>query len=283
LKTQTNKPKQNNLITRIISGLIFLGIFLAGIFIHPYLYAFLFTSVMLIAINEMFKFTNTENIKPHKIFAFIFSALFFMILFLAKIEIIEFKYLALLPILLLVPFIIELYKKHEKPILNLATTYFAIIYIAIPISMSNFMVFPKANNHEFSYQLLLGMFLMIWSFDTGAYFTGSAIGKHKLFERISPKKSWEGVFGGYVLSALLSIACYKVFGILEIHEWLTISVIVSTFSIFGDLVESLFKRSVKLKDSGTIMPGHGGMLDRIDSSLFSIPAVVTYLFLTNNL
>jgi len=256
---------------------------MCGIFIHPYLYAALFVTVTIIALNEMFNMTKSENIKPHKIFAFIFSALFFLVIFFAKLEIIQFKYLALFPFFLLIPFIIELYKKHPKPILNLATTFFAIIYIAIPIAISNFMVFPKANNHEFSYQLLLGMFLMIWSSDTGAFFVGSAIGKRKLFERISPKKSWEGVIGGYIFSLLISLAVYKIMGVLQIYEWLTISIIVSTFSIFGDLVESLFKRSVNLKDSGTIMPGHGGMLDRIDSSLFSIPAVVTYLFLTNNL
>jgi len=247
------------------------------------LFAILFVVVMLIATNEMFNMTMIENIKPHKIFMFLFSGLLFAMVFLYKINILEIKYLLLLPFLSLIPFIIELYRKNTKSIMNLAVSFFSIIYIAVPISLANFLVFPKVSNFQYSYQLLLGMFIMIWTADSGAYFTGSAFGKRKLFERISPKKSWEGAIGGYILSVLVSIAVYKLFGILDVYHWIIMSLIVSTFSIFGDLVESLFKRSVNIKDSGTIMPGHGGMLDRIDSTLFAIPAVSAYLFFTDNL
>jgi phosphatidate cytidylyltransferase len=198
---------------------------------------------------------------------------------LYKSNLIDIKYLIISPALLLLPLIFELYRKKENPLINIAYTSLAIVYITIPFSLMNFLVFPKINNYEYSYQLIFGLFFLIWTFDSGAYFTGSLIGKHKLFKRISPKKTWEGVIGGYIFSIGMSYIMFLIFGTLKIHEWLIVSFIISTTSIFGDLAESMLKRSFNIKDSGKIMPGHGGILDRIDSSLFSVPVVVIYLFL----
>jgi len=235
---------------------------------------------MVIAIIEFFNFGKVEKFSPHKIYTIIVSVLFFTYIFLFKNNILDIKYLVLSPALFLIPMIFELFKKSENPLINLGYTSLAVIYITLPFSLLNFLVFPKINNNEFSYQLIFGLFWLIWTFDSGAYFAGSAFGKHKLFERISPKKTWEGVIGGFIASFGMSYVMYLVFGTLKIHEWLIVSFIISTTSIFGDLVESMLKRNFNIKDSGKIMPGHGGILDRIDSSLFSIPFVVIYLFLS---
>lgn len=248
---------------------------------HQILFAILFQTVMVIAIIEFFNFGKSENFLPHKIFVIIISVLFFTFIHLFKSNLIELKFIIVFPALLLIPMIIELYKKSDKALINIAYTLMAIVYIAIPFSLMNFLAFPKVNNSEYSYQLIFGLFFLIWTFDSGAYFAGSALGKHKLFERISPKKTWEGLIGGYLFSIGMSYVMFLIFGTLNLTDWLVVSVIISTASTFGDLVESMLKRNFNIKDSGKIMPGHGGILDRIDSSLFSIPFVVIYLFLTN--
>ena len=130
-------------------------------------------------------------------------------------------------------------------------------------------------------RLLLGLFIFIWLYDTGAYCVGVLLGRHRLFERISPKKSWEGVIGGVAFSVLGAFASHhwfnEFFQVPDLMTWVGLSVVVAVFATFGDLVESLIKRTVGVKDSGNIMPGHGGILDRIDSLLLVAPAVLIYL------
>jgi phosphatidate cytidylyltransferase len=256
-----------------------MSFFLAGIFIHHILFAFIFQIFMTIAVLEFYNFGKSYELKPSKFFGVVISVLFFTLIHLYLAGYVELKYLILAPAIFLIPMIQELFRKSEKPILNLAVTYFGIIYVAIPISFLNFLVLPKVTNYEFTYKLILGLFMLIWVCDIGAYFIGSKFGKRKLFERVSPKKSWEGAIGGFLFSLAFSYLCYILFGTLSIVEWLIVSVIITVASIFGDLAESMLKRSINLKDSGTIMPGHGGILDRIDSSLFAIPFVIVFLFL----
>ena len=132
-------------------------------------------------------------------------------------------------------------------------------------------------------RLLLGLFIFIWLYDTGAYCVGMLLGRHRLFERISPKKSWEGVIGGVMLCVAGAYATYywfdEFFQVPDLTTWVGMSVVVAVFATFGDLVESLIKRTVGVKDSGNILPGHGGILDRIDSLLLVVPAVFIYLML----
>lgn len=272
---------KDNLIKRILSAIVFLVIFSLGIFVHEILFVVFFQIIMTIAIIEFFNFGKQKNFKPYKIFGILFSILFFTYIYLFKNNIVDLKYIILLPAILLLPMIFELYKKESKTIENISVTILAIIYIVLPFSLLNFLVFPKVNDYQYTYKLIFGLFFLIWTFDSGAYFSGSLFGKHKLFERISPKKTWEGVIGGYLVSIGISYVIFLIFKILTPIDWIIISIIVSTLSIFGDLVESHLKRYFNLKDSGKIMPGHGGILDRIDSSLFAIPFVVIYLFLQN--
>ena len=182
-------------------------------------------------------------------------------------------------------FVSELYTKANDPINNWAYTMLGQMYIALPLSMINVLAFRQADNQIYFYHLLpLSVFIFLWTNDTGAYCSGSLFGKHKLFPRISPAKSWEGSIGGGILVLLVA----ALIGYLEtqstaptnltIPQWLGLGLVVVVFGTWGDLVESLFKRTLGIKDSGNILPGHGGMLDRFDSSLMAIPASVVYLY-----
>lgn len=173
----------------------------------------------------------------------------------------------------------ELYLRAENPLRNLAHSMLSQIYIGIPMAL---MVWLGINMNP---NVILAIFLFLWINDTGAFLIGSWLGRHRLFERISPKKSWEGFFGGLIFSigaAALFCGCFREFFGIETQPhiwliWIGFGIVVSVFGTWGDLVESLMKRTLKVKDSGTLIPGHGGILDRIDSLLVAMPAAVVYL------
>lgn len=183
-------------------------------------------------------------------------------------------------------FISELYTQNENAVNDWAYTMLGQMYIALPLSTINVLAFNAATDGSinFNYIIPLSVFIFLWTNDTGAYCTGSLFGKHKLFPRISPAKSWEGSIGGavfvlisaYIIGMLTGADAGKSY--LDIPQWLGLGLIVVVFGTWGDLVESLFKRTLGIKDSGTILPGHGGMLDRFDSSLMAMPAAVVYLY-----
>jgi phosphatidate cytidylyltransferase len=173
--------------------------------------------------------------------------------------------------------IVQLYRPQQNAVHSLERSFFSLGYVAFPVSLLNCIMSITAP------RLLLGMFMFIWLYDTGAYCVGVLIGRHRLFERISPKKSWEGVIGGVLASVAGAYVTHRwfdeFFQVPELTTWLGLSVVVAVFATFGDLVESLIKRTVGVKDSGHILPGHGGILDRIDSLLLVAPAVLIYMLL----
>jgi phosphatidate cytidylyltransferase len=195
------------------------------------------------------------------------------------------SFLYLIP-LALITMVIELFRKKEKPFDSLAHTFMAVIYIAVPFSLFPFSAYSRTgldsllahNGITFSPGVVVGFFLLLWANDTGAYLTGVAIGRHRLMERISPKKSWEGFFGGLLLSVFGAWLLSGWFGVVDTTLWMIAAVIISVAGTFGDLVESMLKRSLGVKDSGSVMPGHGGFLDRFDSALLSFPLL--YLFIS---
>ena len=182
----------------------------------------------------------------------------------------------------------ELYLKQTNPINNWAYTMLSQMYIALPFSMINVLAFRSTpdGNVTFEWLLPLSLFIFLWTNDTGAYCSGSLLGRHKLFPRISPGKSWEGSIGGAVFVMIAAAIIYflnvgQTDGLvagMPLWQWLGLGLVVVVFGTWGDLVESLFKRTLGIKDSGNILPGHGGMLDRFDSSLMAIPAAVVYLY-----
>jgi len=158
------------------------------------------------------------------------------------------------------------------------------VYIVLPLTLCNGLVFPSSEGHfmdperKYVPDLLLGFFILLWVNDTFAYLTGIMFGKHRLFERISPKKSWEGFFGGLICTVALSLLVAQLFPIiLPWYHWMAVAAIIVVFGVYGDLIESLLKRNLKIKDSGHFLPGHGGILDRFDSVLVSAPMVYFYL------
>ena len=183
-------------------------------------------------------------------------------------------------------FISGLYTKSSDSVNDWAYTMLSQMYIALPLSTINVIAFRQAADglNYYYYLLPLSIFIFLWTNDTGAYCTGSLFGKHKLFPRISPAKSWEGSIGGGILVLIVASVMYFIesqgenLSGLNLIEWLGLGLVVVVFGTWGDLVESLLKRTLGIKDSGNILPGHGGILDRIDSSLMAIPASVVYLY-----
>jgi len=235
----------------------------------------LFASVCLvfniIAILEFQKF-NLTQIKTNTL-QLLGSILLFGLFHFSFMGLLEYKWLLLTPTLPILIFSFALYKKDSDVFKELFFDLAGYIYITVPLIILNYLNIGL--NEEYSMVVLL-VFIMVWANDSFAYLSGMLLGKNKLFERITPKKTWEGFFGGLIATVLLSWFLFQYSGFESLLSWLILGVVVSVISVFGDFVESMFKRAAGLKDSGKIIPGHGGILDRIDSVLFVFPVVFVY-------
>ena len=281
--------KMKNLITRSITGVIFVAA-VVTCFLRPEAMIFLFALVTGLTVWEYTGIVNNlENVAVNRFLSTVAAVYFFLAMagFCSGIV----PSAVFIPYLLTVVymFISELYTKAPNPINNWAYTMLSQMYIALPFSMINVLAFRGAGDAViYNYLLPLSIFIFLWTNDTGAYLSGSLFGKHKLFPRVSPGKSWEGSIGGgfLVLAVAAFLGWYENSGIHEgavelamsIPQWMGLGLVVVFFGTWGDLVESLFKRTIGIKDSGNILPGHGGMLDRFDSSLMAIPAAVVYIY-----
>ena len=177
-------------------------------------------------------------------------------------------------VLLGVIYISELYRKSPNPFENIAYTIVGVFYVAMPFALLHFATFSQG---KFSYQIASGIFFLLWASDSGAYFAGKAFGKNKLFPRISPGKTWEGFIGGGVASLAIAVVLSFYFIDLPLWKWACLSVIIVITGTYGDLIESMLKRSLFVKDSSTLIPGHGGILDRFDGLLMAAPFVAFFL------
>lgn len=264
-----------NLAFRTISGIIYVALIIFSLAFNKYSFLVFFIFLSSVMVLELSKGFNTlSGINISGITLVVLNAIIFLSFFFTSDQNLK-TYLFFMIIPILVIPLIELLKDNENPILNGALSFFILIYIGLPFGLSNTLYF--GNDSTKAYEILLGIFILNWSNDTFAYITGMLFGRHKLFERISPKKSWEGFFGGAIFSVIAAIILSKFFYVLPPQNWVGIALIVTVFGTFGDLVESMLKRQMKLKDIGSIMPGHGGLLDRNDSFLFVVPAVCLYL------
>jgi phosphatidate cytidylyltransferase len=268
----------NKLVTRTITGIVLVLVMLTAIIASPYSYALLFLIILIVGITEYSNLFKDSEVKPNIALSYGISVVIFAISFLIAQRILGANYLFSVFPMILVVIAAELYRNKGKPLENIAATIFSITYLAMPLALINFLVFPEIlPGNSYSPKILIALFSLIWIYDSGAYLVGVSIGKHRLFERISPKKSWEGAIGG----TLIAIAAgYFIAGFIPeiktIH-WIAISILTVVSSTFGDLSESMLKRYFGIKDSGTILPGHGGVLDRFDSLFFAVPVVVMYL------
>lgn len=276
---------KNNFILRAITGFIFVMILVGCIIGGPISFTILFCVITALSINEFATIIGQNNEIQINRRICILAGIF---MFLA------FGYIGLVPrrnevfipylLLLLYIFISELYMKKKNPVHNWAYSMMSQVYIALPFSLLNILAYYSLDGQTVSGYtpiLPLSIFIFNWVNDTGAYCTGMLFGKHRLFERISPKKSWEGSIGGGVFSILAAWGMSYFFPFMSLGVWIGLGLTVVVFGTWGDLTESLLKRSLGIKDSGNILPGHGGMLDRFDSTLMAVPAAVIYLYIVS--
>lgn len=280
--------KKKNLIVRTITGVLFVAC-MVSCFLNPRAMVFLFAIITGLSIWEYCGLVNSlEDVTVNRFITTIAGVYLFLAVAGYRTGVVG-NFIVFVPYLLTVVylFISELYTGNKNAIHDWAYTMLSQMYIALPFSMINILAFENSafdGQVHFDTLLPLSVFIFLWTNDTGAYCSGSLFGKHKLFPRISPGKSWEGSIGGgiFVLIAAGIIGYIANSGdathALNIPEWMGLGLVVVFFGTWGDLVESLFKRTLGVKDSGNILPGHGGMLDRFDSSLMAIPAAVIYLY-----
>jgi len=266
----------NNFLKRTLSGFVFVVLVIGSIWWQSYSFLAFFVVVAALAVREFHKHTNLQtDISVNVKYAVLGSIILFISSYLHAAAIIRYPIFSVYGLFVVFVFISEFYLRKSNPIHNWAYFILGQAFIALPFSLLNFVAFID----EATYKplILIAVFVTIWVNDTGAYLVGITFGKHRLFERVSPKKSWEGFFGG-ALAALGSGYVFSLF-IPEISwvQWLIFSEIVVVFGTFGDLIESLMKRTVHIKDSGNIIPGHGGVLDRFDSMLLAAPVIFIYL------
>ena len=279
--------KLTNMIVRAFTGVLFVTI-MVTCFFQPIAMVFLFALITCLSLWEYSGLVNNiEDVTINRFISTVAGVYLFLAISAVNSGFVQTN-AVFMPYLLTIIylFVSELYTKNKNAVHDLSYTMLGQMYIALPLSMINVLAFRTATdgNIHFYYLLPLSVFIFLWTSDTGAYCVGSLFGKHKLFPRISPAKSWEGSIGGgtlvLVAAFLVSILdqSYGNLSGLNTLQWLGLGLVTTVFGTWGDLVESLIKRTLGIKDSGTILPGHGGMLDRFDSSLLAIPASAVYIY-----
>ncbi len=263
---------------RILTGLVFLVIVIGGIWLNPYTLASLFYVVGVLGMLEYYSLAKIGGIHPQTTLGVITGTALYVTIELVKLQVAGIRILSLSIPFFIAIFIYELYRKRPDPFTNIAHTIISIIYVMAPLALLNVFTFEEIIV-EYKPGVVLGFFVMLWLNDTGAFVFGKLLGRTKLFPRISPNKTWEGTIGGGLaaLTGAVFIASYT--NEISLLNWIVLAVIIVVSASFGDLVESLLKRSLKVKDSSNILPGHGGILDRFDGVLLASPIAFTYLML----
>ena len=276
-----------NLLQRTVTGILFVAVLVGCILGGFASFGVLFMLIAVLAVREFCTLVNTqEGVSVNTPICMLAAVALFLC----------FLYYGLIPgetgifipylVLVLYLMVSELYKKKSNPLHNWAYAMMSQLYVALPFALLNVLAFSTGVTTEegditvigFNPILPLSIFIFTWLNDTGAYCSGMLFGKHKLFERISPKKTWEGSVGGGVFAVMASVVLAHYFTFLALPVWIGLALVVVLFGTWGDLCESLLKRTLGIKDSGNILPGHGGWLDRFDSSMMAIPAAVVYLY-----
>lgn len=274
---------KNNFIQRAVTGVLFVIVLVGCILYSPLSFGILFTIISVLSVHEFAQLVSkSSEVSINKTITALGGAYLFLALmsFCTQQSVGARVFLPYLGLLLYM-MITELYLKKKNPTGNWAYSMLSQLYVALPFALLNVLAFQNSSETgsvTYNPILPLSIFVFIWLSDTGAYCVGSLIGKHRLFERISPKKSWEGSIGGGIFSIASSLGFAHFFPFMPGWQWVGLAIVVIIFGTWGDLTESLMKRQLGIKDSGNILPGHGGMLDRFDSALMAIPAAVVYLY-----
>jgi phosphatidate cytidylyltransferase len=266
----------SNLLTRAITGLFFVSVLIGAILWGEYALAVLMGITTFLGLLEFYKITADEELEVQKIYGVFLGMASYLLVCLVALDILPLNILVLVMPLITLSFVIELYRKKNKPFTNLSYKLLGLLYISLPLAFLTCFGFLNLQD-EYTYEPVLGFFILIWMNDTMAYLTGMTIGKRLLFERISPKKTWEGTIGGALFTLLIAYVLSSYFLSIILVDWLFMASVIVTFGSLGDLIESMLKRSLQIKDSGNILPGHGGILDRFDAVFISSPIITSYL------
>ncbi|HIA05383.1 MAG TPA: phosphatidate cytidylyltransferase [Flavobacteriales bacterium] len=271
----------SNMVTRALTGSLIVATILGGIYYDRSSFVGLFFVITTFGLWEFYTLAEKGGMAPQKLLGTIAGAAFFVISSMYILRMIPLVYLLVIMPLMFLILIAELYRKSESPLVNISITLSGIFYLSIPMVLLSYLSYPPAyglrDNYDYNPNILIGFFLILWTNDTFAYLVGKTLGKRKLFESVSPQKTWEGSFGGAVFSIVLAYFLVRFFPELRKRDWLVVAGIIVLFSNLGDLIQSKFKRSVYVKDSGTVLPGHGGILDRFDGVYLAAPFVYTYI------
>ena len=273
-----------NFILRTISGAVYVALIISAILLldnSPIAFTILMSAFIALGMNEIYTMTRKEVCESWLIMArdMLGGIGLFISLYYMSIEDTssQGKWLIVTAMYMVARSIVQLYRPKQNAVHSLMRSYFGIVYVALPLAMLNSIIALT------SARTLLAIFCFIWINDTGAFLSGVTLGRHKIFKRVSPKKSWEGFFGGVLLCVGAAWASHTwlndFFQCPTLDVWVGLSVVVALAGTFGDFVESLLKRTLDVKDSGNLIPGHGGILDRIDSLLLVAPAALIYLAL----
>ena len=267
--------------TRAITGFVFVLVMLAAFFFGPYLFIGFFSLLGLLCLAEFYGLIKTTGIHPQQINGLVLGGIICAAATSFWLDASFTRYFSALIVLFgVLIFYAELYRKSNKPFPQIAFTFLGVVYTLLPFVFFMAMAFLQKT---FDYHLPLGFVLLLWTNDTFAYLSGRQFGKNKLFERHSPKKTWEGFVGGIIASVIVAFVLSSYFQQVSTFHWIIVSLIISIFGTMSDLVESMLKRSINVKDSGSVLPGHGGLLDRFDGLLLAAPLVFIYLYLFSTL
>jgi phosphatidate cytidylyltransferase len=276
MRSRFNINNYSNLGQRAITAFVGALVIIVGSVYSDWAYFLIFASILGFSQMEFYKLSGLDGMLPLKSFGTFMGLMIFCLTFMIQKEHLRTEFLYLIFPIVSLTFFIKLYKKTDKkPFTGVAFTFLGIFYVAVPFSLLNLAVFSV--DAVYNYEILIGCLLILWATDTGAYFAGTRFGKTKLFERVSPKKSWEGFLGGAFSAILVAFILTRYFHAIEDWKWLVIAGIIIIAGTYGDLIESLFKRSIEIKDSGKVLPGHGGFMDRFDGLLLSAPFITAFL------
>lgn len=278
----------SNFWARTFTGLFMVFILLAAMAISYWFLAAIFFVVALLGLSEYYSLCARGQAYPQKSAGMILGGVLYSgVIVAGRLRLPEVGIhpvaIAVIPAILAIflPFILEIFRNRQNPLVNVAVTVTGIFYIALPLSLLSLLNGEEALRYRGLPILLTGFFILTWFYDTGAYLFGKQFWKRRFFERISPKKTWEGTIAGTIVALLTAAGIHALFPAIGRADWLAAALLIVVFGTLGDLAESLFKRSLEMKDSGSLLPGHGGILDRFDTILVSIPFVLLYFYLRN--
>ena len=277
------QKKKSNLVQRALTGTVYVAVIVSSIYYGGWYLHILFGLLVLLTLQEFTALFKKSEFAPN----FILSPIIGLIIYAAFLYTVipsekPNSALVYLPVLLISILgftwiaIAELFRKKKHPFVNIGISISGIVYVVLPLILINVMSIESSGKEDGQLFPLLGVFIMIWTSDTFAFLVGRKLGKRKLFERISPNKSWEGFFGGLLFTILAGCIIAHFLAGQPYLQYAILGFLVAVFGTLGDLIESMLKRSLHVKDSGKILPGHGGLLDRLDSILIVIPIIYVY-------